>query len=305
MSDTVHCDACNKVGKRQKGKLTAEGWFYLEASADGDTTVTYACSVQCALKQWKIGPGRLNLQEPVWAARPGDALEFIGHHKGRDYWTTKLSRFPGEQLIYTSGDDSEAYAFCNVGAMRLRANDDDQRVLAMLDAHLEAANAPSLLDRGNDAIDRHKACEAEKQSPKDEPNKAAAPPKGEPLPSETKFEWYVQEADEYPVGFVWNVVAHYERHRFTFSEYVAFLRALKDAPKVAGAWFHAGVGASRTDPHGNAAALANDNGGWEVWSGSRRTHHGRADSLTSAKAAADAVLKAEGWLLDIDIKNKE
>jgi len=73
MSDTVHCDACNKVGKRQKGKLTAEGWFYLEASADGDTTVTYACSVQCALKQWKIGPGRLNLQEPVWAAR-GDRL---------------------------------------------------------------------------------------------------------------------------------------------------------------------------------------------------------------------------------------
>ena len=67
MSESVKCEHCKKVGRRPRMHPAPEGWLYLEAvdddedvDADGqpmDCLIVYACSTECALAQWKKGPG--------------------------------------------------------------------------------------------------------------------------------------------------------------------------------------------------------------------------------------------------------
>lgn len=64
MSDKVKCDFCGNYGKRRMGTLAPQGWFYLEAQDSDNPSnclIMWACSKECADKQWKPGPGKLNL----------------------------------------------------------------------------------------------------------------------------------------------------------------------------------------------------------------------------------------------------
>ena len=67
MSDDAKCDACKKHGRRPRFHPAPKDWFYLEATDDEDpksTIIVLACSKECALLLWRIGPGeRFNLNE--------------------------------------------------------------------------------------------------------------------------------------------------------------------------------------------------------------------------------------------------
>lgn len=66
MADLTRCDFCKAIGWRKLGKLAPEGWFYLEATDDtnpNNCLIIWACSKECADKQWLAGPGRLDLTQ--------------------------------------------------------------------------------------------------------------------------------------------------------------------------------------------------------------------------------------------------
>lgn len=66
MSDLFRCEVCSDKGKRYKGKLVPEGWYYAEVTDDdhpSNPIVVGVCSTACRSRFWKSGPGHLNLTE--------------------------------------------------------------------------------------------------------------------------------------------------------------------------------------------------------------------------------------------------
>ena len=75
---------------------------------------------------------------------------------------------------------------------------------------------------------------------------------------------------------------------------------LRTAPKMAGAWEKfapSGGTMLRFGPDGGSVAAARSDGYWSVRS-SRVTEHGTAADVDAAMHAADAALRAAGWLLE-------
>ena len=73
MSDPVYCDHCRKPGYRPRMYPAPRDWLFLEAKDDADDTpgqeiIVFACSPECAVALWKIGPGPRFAAEEVMGA---------------------------------------------------------------------------------------------------------------------------------------------------------------------------------------------------------------------------------------------
>lgn len=71
MSESIKCDNCENRAPRRRMYPCPDGWFYLEAKDDDDpngTIIVWACSKECAMAQWKPGPGKRWTAEEVMSA---------------------------------------------------------------------------------------------------------------------------------------------------------------------------------------------------------------------------------------------
>lgn len=67
MSDDIYCDNCGAHGRRRRGKMVPEGWFFAEmamSTSPGDVSILAACSEKCCVLRWKQGPGSLQDPDP-------------------------------------------------------------------------------------------------------------------------------------------------------------------------------------------------------------------------------------------------
>jgi hypothetical protein len=65
VSESVECAKCHTVGRRRRGCIAPDGWFYTEIVTDDDprgTCYRYACSEACCAVDWLHGPGDLGLR---------------------------------------------------------------------------------------------------------------------------------------------------------------------------------------------------------------------------------------------------
>lgn len=69
MSDTVKCDGCNSIGKRQRWHPAPNDWFFIESLVEDDGNnhiiYVYACSEACKQNLWIKGPGKSFKEEVI------------------------------------------------------------------------------------------------------------------------------------------------------------------------------------------------------------------------------------------------
>lgn len=58
MSDTVSCDCCQKLGKRQRFYPAPNDWYFIETTIEQEIVYVYACCDDCIFNIWKKGPGK-------------------------------------------------------------------------------------------------------------------------------------------------------------------------------------------------------------------------------------------------------
>lgn len=78
MSEPVTCDVCGKVGRRKRGFLCPDDWYYMESAVDGETVIIYACSESCQTIPWLRGPGAFQKQEDGTRENPYTTMQENG-----------------------------------------------------------------------------------------------------------------------------------------------------------------------------------------------------------------------------------